>query len=258
MSHSLNKKGERITIALCVLAIFIVHGLTAGAEADRIYPSNKVYIQNGNQKTGIYTREAPLPEGAVISTDGRSAVKLNELFLVCEDQSVFSTNTSGYQRNLLVKEGTIYFKTSRLSRVITFITPDGHISVQRIRLNTALNDQSIIGYVSVEENQSELGVVQGGTLDIITEDGQKTIKSGEKIILSQADMDIGAPETQPPESEEPGEQPQEEQKEGMSTAMKATIGGGVGLLALGALAAAGGGGGGGGGDGAGDVSPSTP
>ena len=195
MSYLLNKRGERITIVLCMIAIFAVLGLTASAEADRIYPTNKVYIHNGSQKTGIYTREAPLPEGAIISTDGRCAVKLDELFLVGEDQSVFSTNTSGYQRNLLVKEGTIYFKTSRLSRVITFITPDGHISVQRIRLNTALNDQSIIGYVSVEENQSELGVVQGGALDIITEDGQKTIKSGEKIILSQADMDalIGRP-----------------------------------------------------------------
>ena len=201
MRCSLTKGVERITILLCIIVNFTSIGINANAETDRIYPTNKVFVYNGNQKTGVYTREAPLPEGAIISTDGRCAIKLDELFLVGEDQSVFSTNTSGYQRNLLIKEGTIYFKTSKISRIITFITPDGHISVQRIRLNTAMNDQSIMGYVTVEENNSELGVVQGGALDIVTEEGQKTIKSGEKIILSQADMDIGAPETQPPESE---------------------------------------------------------
>ena len=264
MPSSLIKKVERITIVLCIIVILSCIGLTASAETDRIYPTNKVFIYNGSQKTGVYTREAPLPEGAIISTDGRCAIKLDELFLVGEDKSVFSTNTSGYQRNLLIKEGTIYFKTSEISRIITFITPDGHISVQRIRLNTALNDQSIMGYVKVEENSSELGVVQGGALDIITEDGQKTIKTGEKIILSQADMDIGAPEPQPPESEPPSDEQPPEQKKGMSKTMQATIIGGVAVLALGALAGAAGGGGGGGGgsgggsDGGSDVSPSTP
>jgi hypothetical protein len=241
---------------LCINVIFTSIGLNASAETDRIYPTNKVFVYNGGQKTGVYTREAPLPEGAIISADGRCAVKLGELFLVGEDQSVFSTNTSGYQRNLLIKEGTIYFKTSKIRRIITFITPDGHISIQRIRLNTALNDQSITGYVTVEENSSELGVVQGGALDILTEDGQQTVKSGEKIILSQADMDIGAPEPQPSESEAPSDEQPPEQKKGMSKTMQATIVGGVAVLALGALAAAGGGGGGGGGGS--DVSPSTP
>lgn len=258
MQYSLIKKVEWVTIVSCIIFVLIIHSVTANAETDRIYPTNKVFIHDGNKKMGVYTREAPLPEGAIISTDGRCAVRLNEMFLVGEDQSVFSTNTSGRQRNLLIKKGTLYFKTAWTNRVITFMTPDGNISVQSIRLNATLNDQSIIGYVTVDDSQSELGVVKGGSIDILTENGQETIKSGEKIILAQADMDIGAPESQPPEEEVPAEEPTPPQKKETSTTMRAIIGGAVAVLALAAVAGAAGGGGGDGGGGGGVVSPSTP
>ena len=140
------------------LAFAMVNSEVAiGSGSDRIYPTQKVTIFNGEQKVGVYTREAPFPEGATISTTGRCAIKLGDLFLVGEDQSVFSSNTSGRQRNLLVREGTIYFKTSRMRQPLTLITPKGEITVQSIRLDAALYDKSIKGYVAVTKGQSELG-----------------------------------------------------------------------------------------------------
>ena len=64
---------------------------------------------------------------------------------------------------------------------ITLITPNGEITVQRIRLDAAFNDQSIKGYLAVTKGQSELGVVEGGSMDVLTDNGQVTIKSGNNI-----------------------------------------------------------------------------
>ena len=228
----------------------VSQGVPVLADADRIYPTNKVTLYRGDKVVGVYTKEAPLPEGSVISADGRCAVKLDDLYLVGEDQSVFSINTSGRQRNLFVKEGTIYFKTSAMKRDFAFITPDGPINVQRIRLNAAFGDGSIKGYVTVAKNQSELGVAEGGSMDVFTDNGLMTIQSGKKIILSQADMGIGLPEEEKPAAQKPPES-----EPGMSRHKKIAYG------ALGAVAIAGialGLGGGGGGGGGGDVSPSTP
>jgi ferric-dicitrate binding protein FerR (iron transport regulator) len=198
----------------------------------------------------MYTKEAPLPDGSVIATDGRCAVRLDDLYLVGEDQSLFSITTSGSQRNLFIKKGTVYFKTSSMQRSFSFITPDGPISVQRIQLNASAGDGALKGYVAVAENRSELGVAEGGSMMVSTDKGLMTIQSGKQIILSQADMDIGLPQDEKPAAEQP---PEPEKKAGLSRGTKIAIGA-LGVAAIAALAGGGGGGGGGGGS----VSPSTP
>jgi hypothetical protein len=77
-----------------------------------------------------------------------------------------------------------------------------------------------------------------------------TIDAGQKIILSQADMDIGLPEEDEPAAQQPPEpQPAKTNKNKI-------IYGTLGAAAIVGLALGLGGGGGGGGGG--DVSPSTP
>ena len=261
---------SRIKINAIVLFLTIAllsTGVAVGAGSDRIFPTKKVTIYDGDKKVGVYTKEAPFPEGATISTNGRCAIKLGDLFLVGEDQSVFSSNTSGRQRNIFVREGIIYFKTSAMRHPLTLITPDGHITVQNIRLDVAFNDHSIKGYLAVTKGHSELGVVEGGSMDVLTDNGQVTIKSGHNIILSQADMDIGAPpkgekpvegEPQKPSGEKPAEEVPQKPKAVSWTGTQ------IALATLGALAGFGliigvaGGGGGGGSGGGGTVSPSSP
>lgn len=246
-------RSKEIGIKLVVFwltLLMISQGAVALAGSDRIYPTGKVTLYRDDKIVGEYTKEAPLPEGSIISTDGRCAIKLDDLYLVAEDKSVFSISTSGRQRNLFIKEGTVYFKTSTMRRAFAFITPNGQISVERIRLNASFGDGAINGYVAVTETQSELGVAQGGSLDVFTDQGPMTIQSGKKIILSQADMDIGLPEDEKPAAQQP---PETEPKK-MSG--KKIAYGALGVAAIAGIALGLGGGGGGGGGGS--VSPSTP
>ena len=82
------------------------------------------------------------------------------------------------------------------------------------------------------------------------EEGLMTIQSGQKMILAQADMDIGLPE-----SEEPAEAETSEEKPGISTGRMIAYGA-LGVVAIVGILSGLSGGGGGGGNGA--VSPSTP
>ena len=252
----LNKRIEILVFCFCLTVAILNPGVAVGAGSDRIYPTKEVTIYNGDKMVGRYTREAPLPEGVTISTNGRCAIKFGDLYLVAEDQSELSANSSDRQRNLFVKEGIIYFKTSSIKQPLNILTPSGQITVQSIHLKASFTNKTITGYVNVEKGKSELGVVQGGSINVLTDNGYKMIKSGEKILLAQADMDIGAPESKTPESEVPVEEQTAEQKKGMSTMTKGLIAAGVGVVAIGALVGLGGGGGGGGGGGS--VSPSSP
>lgn len=250
-------RSKTIEIKMVVFVLTFLlssQGLIAFAGSNRIYPSKKVTLHRGDTIVGVYTKEAPLPDGTLLSTEGRSAVKLEDVYLVAEDQSEFSISTSSQQRNLFIKKGTIYFKTSGIKHAFTFLTPDGPIGIHSIKLNAAYSDSSIKGYVAVTEGRSEMGIADGGSMDVYTDEGLTTIQSGNKIILAQADMDIGVPEAEEPDTASQGV-PQTEEKKGWSK--KATY---VTLGVLGVAAAAGIAIGlsGGGSDDGGDVSPSRP
>ncbi len=254
------RKGARKFIIL--LIVFMIGQSTiALAGMDRIRPADRVTLWRGDQVIGVYTQEAPLPEGAIISTEGRCGVKLNGLYLVAEDQSVFSINTAGRKINVFVKQGTVYFKTMGERQLLSFVTPNGQIDVQRIRLQVGFGDAALKGYLAVGDTNSEFGVAEGGAMDVLTDDGMMSIGAGQKIILAQADMDIGLPEEKTPDEDKPAamEQPKS-QKTGWSKRKKITIGtiGGAVLGGL-VLGLAGGGGGGDGGSSSGsEVSPSSP
>ena len=250
---------NRIEIRILVFSmafLMVSQSVAVLAEADRIYPTNKVTLYRGDKVVGVYTKEAPLPEGSIISTDGRCAVKLDDLYLVGEDQSEFSINTAGRQRNLFIKKGTVYFKTSAMTRSFSFITPDGPISVQSIQLNAAAGGSSLKGLVTVTESRSELGVVEGGSMIVSTDKGLMTIQSGKKIILSQADMDIGLPEVEEPAAEQPPADKQPQESKPRMSRNKKIVYGTLGAVAVVGIAL--GLGGSSGGDGGGSVSPSTP
>ena len=237
----------------------------------RIYPMGKITIYDGDQRVGEFSKEAPLPEGFLIAADGKCGVKMEHIYLVAEDRSLFSVATSANLRKLLVKEGTVYFAISKMSHPLSFITPSGSVAVLDILLNAATVSSPLKGYVSVKQNRSEVGIIKGGSMIVSTQQVEMMIESGQRIILAQADMDVGAPAELEPSDEEEGkaeEAVKEEEaaigkKAGMSKNTKivlGAVGGAVVIGGIGALAAGGGGGSGGsGGDGGDDsASPSSP
>ena len=256
-----NKLGLKI-LAIGLSFALAIPGFSSDLKSARIYPTGKITIYSSGQRVGEFNKEAPVPEGFLIAADGRCGVRLDDIYLVAEDKSLFSVNTSANLRNLLIKEGTLYFAVSDMSRSLNFITPSGTLAVLDILLNSATDSPQLKGFVSVKQKGSEIGIIAGGSMIVSTQQGEMMIESGKQLILSQADMDVGAPEETETSDEQEGQEEKtgKEQKPGMSKTTKIIVGvvavaavaGGLGALA------GGGGGGGGGGDGGGTVSPSSP
>lgn len=252
MGSFINRRttGRRFAFWLIFLGIVAPQALPITAYTGRILPNGPVTLYREDKAIGVYTQEAPLPEDVFLLPEERCAVQLYDLYLVAEALTLFAVDTSDGQRNLFVKEGIIFFKTADMRRPLHFITPAGKVSVHQIRLQAALGDSSIKGYVAVYPQRTELGVAEGGSMDVSTDQGLMTISAGSRIIMAQAEMDIGLP------AEEPQAEPDPQPSEGWSQQQKIAAG------ALGAGAVAGillglAGGGGGGGDG-GSVSPASP
>ena len=238
-------------------------GFSSELKSARIYPTGKITIYSGNQRVGEFNKEAPVPEGFLIATDGRCGVRMADIYLVAEDKSLFSVATSANRRELLIKEGTVYFAVSDMSRSLNFITPFGMLAVLDILLNSATDSSKLKGYVSVKQNGSEIGIIEGGSMIVSTQQGETMIESGKKLTLAQADLDVGAPEETKTTDEKEGQEEKtgKEGKAGLSKNRKMILGAiGVAAVAVGVGALAGGGGGGGGGDsdGGGPISPSSP
>ena len=255
-----NKLGLKI-LAISLSIGLALPGFSSELKSARIYPTGKITIYNGNQRVGEFKNEAPVPEGFLIAADGRCGVRMGDIYLVAEDKSLFSVATSANQRELLIKEGTLYFAVSDMSRSLNFKTPFGMLAVLDILLNSATGSPQLKGYVSVKQNGSEIGIIEGGAMIVSTQQGEMMIESGKQITLAQADMDVGAPEETETTDEKEGQEEKtgKEEKPGMSKNQKIILGAiGVAAVAVGIGALAGGGGGGGGSDGGGSISPSSP
>jgi hypothetical protein len=257
-----NKSGLKI-LAIGLSFALALPGFSSELKSARIYPTGKITIYSGNQRVGEFNKEAPFPDGFLIATDGRCGVKMEDIYLVAEDKSLFSVATAANLRELLIKEGTVYFAVSKMSHSLNFFTPSGNLAVLDILLNAATDSPQLKGYVAVKQNGSELGVIEGGSMIVSTQQGEMMIKSGQRLILAQADLDVGAPEEIETSDETEGKEEKEgkEGKTGMSKNRKIILGA-IGVVAVaagvGALAGGGGGGGGGGSDGDGSISPSSP
>ena len=255
-----NKMGLKF-LAIGLSFALAIPGFSSELKSARIYPTGKITIYSSGQRVGEFSKEAPVPEGFLIAADGRCGVRMGDIYLVAEDKSLFSVATSANLRNLLIKEGTLYFAVSDMSRSLNFITPSGTLAVLDILLNSATNSPQLKGYVAVKQNGSEIGVIAGGSMIVSTQQGEMMIESGKQLILAQADMDVGAPEETETsdEKESQEEKAGKEKKPGTSKNTKIIVGVIAAAAVAGGVAAlAGGGGGGGGGDGGGTVSPSSP
>ena len=248
-----NKLGLKF-FAVGLAVALAMPGFSSELKSARVYPTGKITIYRGDQKIGEYHNEAPFPEGFLIAADGRCGVKMDDMYLVAEDQSLFAVETTTTRRQLSIRKGTVYFALPEKSRRLSFVTPGDTVTAQGIILNAATGNSLLKGYISVNQDRSEIGVVEGGAMMISTRQGEMLIKSGQRLILAQAELDVG-----PPEEEEAVEEEEIEKEPGLSRGQTITVGVVGAGIALGGIAAlAGGGGGSGGGGGDDDVSPNSP
>ena len=198
-----NKRCLKAFIVIVLIA-FSTSGLASNFDSGRIIPGGKVLIYRGDQQVGELTAEAPFPDGALLACDGDCGVRMDGLLLVGADKSLFSVTTQAYSRELLVREGTVYFALSKLPHSLVFVTPNGAVTAQQLILNAAADGGLLKGYVTVTGESAEIGVFEGGSMLVSTVAGETTIQSGKKIVLAQTDEgqalrqdDKAQPETTP-------------------------------------------------------------
>ncbi len=198
-----NKRCLKAFIVIVLIA-FSTSGLASNFDSGRIMPGGKVLIYRGDQQVGELTAEAPFPDGALLACDSDCGVRIDGLLLVGADKSLFSVTTQAYSRELLVREGTVYFALSKLPHSLVFVTPKGAVTAQQLILNAAVDGGLLKGYVTVTGESAEIGVIEGGSMLVSTVAGETTIQSGKKIVLAQTDEgqapgqdDKAQPETAP-------------------------------------------------------------
>lgn len=244
-------------LAACLALAFCASGPVSAYSLARVMPSGKLSVFRGGQLVQELREEAPLPDGALLRTEGHCAVRLDDLYLVAADGSAFGIDRSGPNRELRLDRGTVYFALADLPGPLTFRTPAGIVTAQQVQLQAAASGGLLKGYLAVTDRGAEIGVLEGGAMVVSTAEGEQVIASGQRILLAQAGLiDTPPAATQETPAEEPAAS--EEEDDDKIPATYYWVGGGL-LAAGGAAALAGGGGGGGGGGGViPPVSPSSP
>ena len=180
--------GFRLLLGL-VIAVMVCSGAVAAeVKGSRIMPEGKVVVSKDGKTIGVYSKEMPLLEGALMTCKGKCGVKLDDMLLVAEDKSQFSVDTRNNQRILNVQEGTVYFGLTTLPRTVVFQTPDGAFSADEVVLHASAETRMLEGYVKASDGASEMGVLSGGLLPLKTSRGVTTLKPGKRILFRQADM----------------------------------------------------------------------
>ncbi len=175
-----------ISIFLC--SVYITVAFADDFQKSRLIPENKVVIYQDGSKIGEFTKEAPCPKDLFLSCEGKCGIKLENISLVAEDKSIFAIAATEESQYLKVKKGILYFGLSELPKNLVFVTPKGAISANQMLLNASTNNKILEGYVKVTDNSSEVGVIKGGYLHMLTQNGDKLLTPGNRLILAQADI----------------------------------------------------------------------
>lgn len=251
-------------LAVLLAGNWIVTGAAWGLSVSRIIPSGRVEAYSGERVVQIFSQEAPFPEGLMLKTEGRCGVRMDDFYLVADDQSIFGIRNQNNERVLTIEQGMVYIALSSLPGTLVFNTPHGVFPARRIFVQAAAGQGGIKAYLDVRSDRTEIGVLEGGHMVVSTPEGDRRIESGRQITIAQAllfdeegeDAGAAAEEPQPPEeSQQEAEQPEQEPgKPTRKTPTGVYVGAGLAAVAVvgGALMLAGGGGGGSGGSGGGN------
>jgi hypothetical protein len=225
---------------------FMLAGMAHAYPMSRIMPSGKIKVYRDGQLVQVLQEEAPLPSGAMLNTEGNCGVRLNQLFMVAEDGSMFSVQDGSNAVQLKIEEGILFFAANAQTGPVVFETPAGVIGTQQIFLQASDSSAMLKGFVDVSGTTTKMGVLEGGSLKVSTPEGEKMIASGRQIVLAQAAL-IKPAESTGQSSVDQADQSQVEDPSPVNNEDEKIprtyfFAGGAAALALGAIALGGGGG----------------
>jgi len=180
----------KVFLAVAMIS-FATSAYASGLNSARIMPKGHVAVFQEGQKIAEFSREAPLPEGSLLSCSGKCGVKMDHLYFVAIDGSRFSVTSREGVRILNIEKGTIHFVLSALPETLVFKTKHGTFTTDEIMLNASTGGGYLQGYVSVTSEETQLGVIEGGSMLISTVKGNRLVQPGNRIIMAQAKMGPG-------------------------------------------------------------------
>jgi hypothetical protein len=170
-----------------VIITFSIAGATPAFSGARIIPNGKVKVFEGQKLVQELKQEAPFPKGAMLTTEGKCGVRLENFYLVANDGCTFGIVDGVNQINLRVDNGLLYFAVTQHTGQVAFLTPAGVMTSRQVRLDAAADGGVLKGYLEVGDSQVQLGVLEGGSMVVSTDKGVQEIRSGKQVTLALAD-----------------------------------------------------------------------
>lgn len=177
---------RKLTVWMVVLTFFFA-GVTPAFSGWRIMPTGSVKVYEGGKLVQVLKQESALPDGALLTTEGKCGVRSENFYLVADDGCTFSITDGLNRKDLRVDNGVMYFAITQKTEKLAFITPAGVLTTQQVLCNTDANGGIVKGYLDVSGSQVQLGVLEGGSMVVNTANGDKEILAGKQITLSMAD-----------------------------------------------------------------------
>ena len=173
------------TLMMKVFVVFLSFVFVSAGFAARIVPTGTVSIIKDGKVVGQFSQEAPLPEGALLRCEAQCAVQLDDVYMVAEPDTVFSISPMADRHDVLVQQGTVYYSLNESSRPLHFDTPAGSATTGDL----SMTEGELRGYVRVVGNETEIGVIVGGSMTVATGSEEVPITSGKKITMTLADSE---------------------------------------------------------------------
>ena len=177
----LGKRKKTLMVNVIVVFIFFVFE-TPGFTA-RIVPKGTVSIIEDSKVIGEFSQQAQLPEGVLLRCEDNCDVKLDDVYMTVKPKTVFSISPMADHHDVLVQHGIVYYSLNESSRPLNFFTPAENITTG----NLYMTDDELRGYVRVAGNDTEIGVLAGGSMMIEIGSDKISVFSGEKLTIPSAD-----------------------------------------------------------------------
>lgn len=190
------QRGLRNRALIQAVAFLFVMSLAAGTMASvdltraRLIPKSKVSIYEGSTKVGELSSEAPLPEGRILTSSEKCAVRLDGLYLVAAENTRFGLTPGSGTMDLFVQEGRVYFALGEFRQTLSFSTPQDSVTVQSSVIQASAGSSTVKGYLLYENERMEIGVMEGGKLMVANADGQQLIEPGNSLRVEKAQADL--------------------------------------------------------------------
>jgi hypothetical protein len=155
-------------------------GFSANAGSARITPSGTVSIIENGQVVGQFSQETPLPEGSLLRCEDKCTINMGDTYMVVNPGTEFSVTTAAGSTALYVKIGTVYYSIKESSRQIQITTPSGIATTGDL----TMTDSELRGYVQVSGNETEIGVIGGGTMMLQTASGDMAVTPGNAVTIA--------------------------------------------------------------------------